>query len=196
MTLTHEEYVSNVLSVFANASDASYEEGMHWYDEANALARELSPDNVLAGAGVLAAYSANASWKDKRGNEGRNIILARRAFATGIASGHTSTFNNKVQRILDGHNPLEVIQSNKQRAFMLAIHDFASANVAVIDRHAHDVAMGRFFADKDRKIGKRIFSAMSNAYVEAAGLAGISVAQIQAVTWVSWKKRRDNAGRR
>jgi hypothetical protein len=93
------------------------------------------------------------------------------------------------QRILDGEHTLDVLKGDKTRAFASAIADPAGSMIATIDRHAHDIAMGRVHSDKERKIGKRVFRTLSDAYVEVASMTDHSVAQVQAITWVSWRRR-------
>lgn len=174
------EYVQNILDVYARATDEHKAAGMAWYDNANSLALELSPNDVWRGAGVIAAFSPVCPWS-------RNVKLARNAFETGIASGHTKAMCSIAQRILDGEHPLDVMNGDKTRAFTAAIADPANSTIATIDRHAHDIAMGVKHADNDRKIGKVVFRTMSAAYVEAASILGIGVAQVQAITWVAWR---------
>ncbi len=176
------ETVTNILSVYLSATDEQHAEGMTWYDDAHALALSLSPGDVWRGAGVIAAFSPMCPWN-------RNVALAVSAFESGIATGHTVANCRSAQAILDGTPTLEVLKGDKTRAFASAIADPAGSTIATIDRHAHDVAMGRQFTDSERKIGKRVFRTLSDAYVEAADLAGISVAQIQAITWVAWRVR-------
>ena len=175
-------HVQNILSEYLRASDAVVADGMAWYDDAHALAVELSPGDPWRGAGVIAAFSPVCPWD-------RNVMLARNLFDTGVATGHTSVMCGLAQRIHDGEFTLDVLKGDKTRAFASAIADPANSTIATIDRHAHDIAMGRKFTDSERKIGKKVFRTLSDAYVEAAFLAGISVAQIQAITWVSWRIR-------
>jgi hypothetical protein len=175
-------FAENILSVFLSASDASYREGLAWYDETNALAREIAGGDVWKGAGVIAAFSPVCPWP-------RNVMLARNAFATGVATGHTTMFCGMAQRIMDGEPTLSVLKGDKTRAFASAIADPSGSMIATIDRHAHDIAMGRVHSDKERKIGKRVFRVLSDAYVDVADITDHSVAQVQAITWVSWRKR-------
>lgn len=175
-------FTENIISEYLRATDVQVAEGMSWYDDAHALAVELSPGDPWRGAGVIAAFSPVCPWK-------RNVMLARNLFETGVATGHTSVMCGMAQRIHDGEFTLDVLKGDKTRAFASAIADPAGSTIATIDRHAHDIAMGERFTDDTRKIGKRVFRTLSDAYVDAATLAGIGVAQMQAITWVSWRVR-------
>lgn len=180
------DFVENILDCYRRATDAERAEGLAWYSNAHDLALSLSPDDVWRGAGVIASFSPLKKWE-------LNVRLAKNAFATGIATGHTSLFNSCAQRILDGEHTLDVLRGDKTRAFASAIATNGKSEIATIDRHAHDIAMGRVFSEKERVIGKRLFREMSEAYGKAAEIAGISVAQMQAATWVRWKNEKGNA---
>lgn len=174
-------HVDNIIYVYLNATDSEITEGMEWYSNAFSLATALSPDNVWRGAGVISAFSPICPWW-------RNKQLAINTFETGIATGHTTMFNTFAQRIYDGEHPLMVLKGPKQRAFCAAIATNGQTDIATIDRHAYDIAMG--MVNTKRNITKNVFHQLSNAYSEAALLAGISTAQMQAITWVAWRNRK------
>lgn len=176
-------HVENIIAVFESATREQIVQGMSWYHEAHALALELSPDDVWRGAGVIAAFSPMQRWDI-------NVRNARNAFATGVASGHTKAMCSAAQRILDGEHPLDVLKGDKTRAFASAIADPDGSTIATIDRHAHDIAMGDVYTDDTRKIGRRLFRELSDAYRAAAEQVGIGVAQMQAVTWVVWRETK------
>lgn len=176
-------FAENIVSVFESATDSEYAEGMAWYNNTHDTALRLSPDNVWRGAGVIAAFSPQQKWE-------QNLAFATRALQTGIATGHTKMMCEQAQRILDGEHPLDVLGGMKVRAFAAAIATNGESDIATIDRHAHDIAMGRVFTEKERKIGKRLFRTMSEHYRQAALEVGIATAQMQAVTWVVWRNRK------
>lgn len=179
MTLT---YAENILSVYGQGTFEEIRTGAAWYDAAHEFAVSIAGD-AWRGAGVIAAFSPVTPWW-------RTEMLARDAFRTGIATGHTSMMNGQAQRIIDGEHALDVLRGPKVRAFASAIADPHGSEIATIDRHAHDIAMGRVFSDNDRKIGKRVFRELSDAYGIAAKEIGFSVAQTQAITWVIWRARK------
>lgn len=180
MTVTQ---VENILSCYAQGTFAEIRSGANWYDDTHAFALELSPGDVWRGAGVIAAFSPLKQWH-------LNVRMARNAFATGIASGHTSNNNAIAQMILDGIHPLDIMKGDKTRAFCAAIADPHNSTIATIDRHAHDIADGRVWTESTRKIGKRVFREMSESYTIASNELGFSVAQTQAITWVIWRRMK------
>ncbi len=175
--------VLNIMSCYLSATDAQYDEGMSWYDNAHRMAYVLANGDVWKGAGVIAAYSINTMWD-------WNVTLAASTLLNNEAvTNCLSTSANFAARIMAGEHTLDVLRGNKIRAFASAIADPANSNIATIDRHARDIAYGRVVGAKV-KIGKREFQELSDAYVCAAQYAGISVAQMQAVTWVVWRERK------
>jgi hypothetical protein len=181
-------YAENVVACYARATDAEIADGMTWYNRAHDFAASLDPSNVWRAAGVISALSPRKEW-------GLNMRLAIRAFDTGVVTGNTGAQNDKAQRILDGnHSPsdiLAILSGDKTRQFASAIALNGVSDIAVIDRHAFDVATATVHTDKTRPtIGKRVYRTMSAHYREAAFEVGISVAQIQAVTWVTWKREK------
>lgn len=177
----NNEHVENIIHVYLSASERQVAEGMSWYDKAHELAAELSPGDVLRGAGVIAALSPRMPWP-------RNEKLARQAFASGTVTGSTGMFNALAQRILNGEDPFTVLNGDKTRAFCAAIASPATSTIPTIDAHAHDIAVGRICSPSERSLGKRAYRELADAYVRAAELGGIGIAQMQAVVWVAWRE--------
>jgi len=164
-------------------------EGLEWYDDAHAFAKYLSPNKISKGAGVLAALSPMMGWDS-------NKKQALRAFQSLTAEGLGLTANCiKAERILYGADPLTVLSGNKVRAFYSTILDPKGFDIPVIDRHAFDIAVGRVTDDATRSLlGKRgVYAEFGAAYVQAAKTAGVSASQMQAVTWVAWRKTKAQA---
>lgn len=178
------DYVSNIMAVLDRATIEDRLEGVSWYrDHAYGIALELTPDDVWRGAGVLSALSPLKKWP-------QNVAIARRSVETGVAQGSMPVHMAIAQRILDGEHPLDVMRGDKTRAFCAAIACAGKTDIATIDRHAHDVAMGRVFTDDTRRIGKRVYRDMAAAYAVAARQAGMTVNEAQATAWVTWRREK------
>src|SRR6478736_3422310 len=108
------DYVTNILAVYARATESERANGTVWYREAQALALDMSGGDAYRGAGVLAAFSPMQKWDI-------NVRNARNAFATGVATGHTRAMCAIAQRILDGEYAMDVLKGDKTRAFCDAI---------------------------------------------------------------------------
>lgn len=177
-------YAANILAVYARATDAEREHGTDWYREAYHIAADIANGDVWKGAGVIAALSPRVRWDI-------NIRNARNAFSTGIVTGHTKAMCAIAQRILDGEDAMVALKGDKTRAFCAAIATAGKSDIATIDRHALEIALSKVYSDKDRpNIGKRLYREMAAAYSEAAGIAGISVNEMQAITWIVWRREK------
>lgn len=175
-------HIDNILRTYNAATRDEREAGMTWYDEQNALALELSPDDVWRGAGVISAFSPNTHWN-------QNVALARRLFANNgvMESGTLGRNIRNAVRIYNGEHTLDVLNGDKTRAFASAIANPVNSTIATIDRHAYDIAFG-VLDTPNRSIGKRIFAELSDAYNDAAFWLGIGVCQVQAITWVAHRR--------
>lgn len=176
------DYTLNILNRYLSANDSEYADGMTWYSDRHVFALSLTPDDVWKGAGIIAAFSPLTPWY-------RNVELATTLIHNnGVMEG--GTLKNSIRAaiaIYNGAHTLDVLKGDKTRAFASAIAD-PSHNVATIDRHAYDIAMGAIHTDTTRNIGKRVFRTLSDAYCEAADYAGIAPAQMQAVTWLAHRR--------
>lgn len=194
-TETFERYVTNIITRYGQASLEQKIAGERWYVTANQLANMIADGDVVTGAGVIAALSANKSWTE-------NVKLSRRAFATGTASGHVGVQLRKAQSIMEGSAPLSVLGGQKTVNFFLCIVDPQHESAVCIDRHAHDVAVGETYGNADRGLSaKGRYETLANAYREAARRLNTNPATVQAVTWVvqvdmysAWNARKSSNG--
>jgi len=192
---THARYVNNIKSAFGVASAEHLAAGRRWYPTARQLAYVMAsgmddgtPEGfdraVRAGSGVIAALSPQKAWTT-------NVAMASKAFQTGEASGHVSDACGKAERIMRGEDPLAVLpDESKTWNFFRCIVDPTDADAVVIDRHAHDVAVGTVYGGTDRGLSnKRRYATIAHAYREAARQLGELPQTVQAVVWVAHIER-------
>lgn len=185
----HSEYVLNIIDCYLRATDDEIQQGIHWYDKARDMATFWADGDVWKGAGVIAAYSPMTPWW-------RNIELAESTLTTGAVRFDTLKMNAiKAARIMDGEDPLTVLNGPKLTAFASAIAD-PETDLITIDSHAHSIALGRHLFTQQSKLGVRTRNEIVEAYREAAYLAGYHVSAFQAMTWVSWRNRHVNKSAR
>lgn len=187
---TRRRYIRNIISVYERATEDQRARGMAWYPTAHQLADFLSEGDVVRGAGVIAALSANKAWDI-------NQRLAADAL-NGNAHGHTGTNLAKVARIMAGEAPETVLPMGaKTGNFYRCIVDPTDAEAVCIDRHAHDVAVGRRYGDAERGLSsKGRYAVLSLAYRNAAAKLGILPSELQAITWVVWTEEVAGTDRR
>jgi hypothetical protein len=186
-----EQLVSNIVKVYRSATPAQRARGKTWYDTAHDIAILIGGD-VKVGAGVIAVLSAQRQWLE-------TIRLAQHAVTTldvRLDGKQLKTFNDqeqKVKRIMRGEDPETVLpMARKTGQFYLCIVNPAHPHAVVVDRHAHDIAVGRPYGDAPRglsAIGR--YEIFAQAYREAARRLKVKPLQAQAVTWVVWTELLD-----
>ncbi|WP_328869615.1 hypothetical protein OHT76_05555 [Streptomyces sp. NBC_00287] len=181
---TREGFVRNIIAEWNSATTEQQQRGRTWYRTAHELASAMTSGDSRAGAGVLAALSANKSWAE-------TLRLARQACETGLYSGHFSDALNKVARILAGTDPTEVLPMDRKTGhFFQLIAEPNDPNVVVVDRHAHDIAVGETYGQRDRGLSSaRRYDLLADCYREAARRLGELPSTVQAVTWVARTER-------
>lgn len=192
--------VSNVLAVYNNASADALRGGLSWYLDAHNFARMAGGGrkrHVARNAGIIAALSPMNEWRNNKRKAAEFISLRGRVVVAkgqpnGIGLGDNVA---KAIRIYKGEDPLDVLKGDKVRAFYRTILDPTGDIDPVVDRHAFDIAVGRRTNDKARGILQRkgVYEEFANVYREAAKVAGIGSAQMQAITWVAWKEMHNIA---
>ena len=177
----------NIAKVYALATPEELAAGAAWYRDAQELAYSLAhgPDHrpgvtLEMVAGVIAALPPLTPWE-------RNKELAVRAVIDHKATG---TLKNSIQaadRILSGEPVLDVLKGLKVRNFYLSI--IGDREAVCIDRHAFEVAQGKRYRNNERPaIGKRLYVEIATAYRDAARSTGFSATELQAITWLVWRR--------
>jgi hypothetical protein len=176
---TRQEYATNVYRTICRATPDQWRRGMEWYSNAHDIAGQIGNGDIDAAAGCLAALSAQKTWPV-------NIALAADALA-GEPNGHTAQTLDKVRAILDGADPADVLpMSLKTGNFYRCIADPSDPDAVVIDRHAHDIAVGERWGNRPRGLKGRRYKMLADVYRRVANLAGILPSQVQAIAWLVW----------
>lgn len=178
-----EPSVGNIVRVYNLATGPDMREGLNWYTDAHQFAKSLGP--LRMSAGVIAALSPLQHWDV-------NMTFAQLVMGRRDATGCGLYRNvDKANRIMAGENPLSVLGGDKVRSFYQTIvHPHSQRAVACVDRHAYDIAVGAVTNDRERRTLERKgrYALFADCYREAAILAGVSTSQMQAITWVTWRR--------
>jgi len=177
---TRRRYAHNIINAYVNATEAQKLKGRQWYPVAHDLATLLADGDTRKGAGVIAALSANKSWSE-------NTKIATRALGSGKATGHVRDALTKATRILNGADPTDVLPMGaKTGNFYRCILDPSDPEPVCVDRHAHDVAVGKAYGDAERGLSaKGRYAALAQCYRDAAKMLGMTPSELQAITWVA-----------
>lgn len=181
---TRESYVQNIIAVFESATPDQESSGRTWYATAHQIADMMTEGDVRTGAGLLAALSPQTSWW-------LNVELATDAYESGTPSRHVADALSKANRILAGVDPAEVLPMDRKTGhFYRCILDPSDPEAVCIDRHAHDIAVGKPFGAEERGLSsKGRYALIAHCYREAAQRLGELPQTVQAVTWVVWRDR-------
>lgn len=181
----------NITRAFRAATPDDRIAGKSWYATAREISATLDPADPARAAAVIAVLSPRLSWK-------KNVEAAADAYA-GRTPRVLKANAAKAARILAGEDPEDVVTGPKVRAFWRTIVDPTDPRTVVIDRHAIDIAAGRVLDDETRGrfLGRKGgYDAVCDAYRRAARIVSKetgqdwSPADIQATTWVYWRRER------
>jgi hypothetical protein len=189
---TRETYVHNIIRTFQSATPGRLQAGRNWYPQAHEIARIITNDgDVVKGAGVIAALSPQTSWW-------MNVELATDAFENRVAGRHVRDACRKANRIMAGEDPRTILPMRRKTGqFYLCISDPSDTEPVCVDRHAHDVAVGRAFGGAGRGLGAHgRYSLIAECYREAGHRLGEVPSVVQAVTWVVWRDALAGVGTR
>lgn len=178
---------NNIVAAFNAATADDLAQGLEWYGLAREIADGLTTGTGLTTnqvAGVIAALSPMASWRS-------NIVNARRLIDH-WNRGHsypTSGFGlqrnvAKAWAILNGALPLETLNGPKVRAFYSNI--VGDPDAVTVDRWAARIA--RNDATDPGLVTAREYREIAAAFVEAAARCDVSPRDLQAATWVYFRR--------
>ena len=189
-------YVTNINKVFKLATQAELAHGLEWYKAAKAACQAMADTCELPLAvvvGVVAALSPTNRWE-------RNLIDADNMLSTFTSGGYVEdtapctykTMRDKAWEILedgiaqDADDIAKTLNGPKITDFFWCI---MGADVCVIDGHAWCIANAdRRTMQEVPSIGKKLRRELQAAYSKAGKRHGMTAFEMQAVTWVTWKR--------
>ena len=188
-------YVKNILAIYEQATTDEMVHGLTWYAKAQAAAQDIADATELplrVVVGVIAALSPTNNWD-------QNLKDAQLFCETFAAGGYyedvkASTYKKmweKAWTILesvpcDNDAVAKILNGPKITDFFWCI---MGADVCVIDGHAWCIANAdRRVMQEVPSIGKRARQELQYAYAEAACACGIKAFEMQATTWVAWRR--------
>ena len=179
------------------------QDGLRWYNNAHEISERIATElgfSVDQIAGAIAALSPNNKWD-------RNILDAEnlaRAIKAGIDTDSVKvcTFgNNKAKAIkilssaVDSAEIVSILRGQKVVAFYLNIARNGDTDCPVIDGHAFNIARGTVSNLREvPSITPATFEHLQNLYRDAAATVSavtgetVSAGQVQAVTWVCYRR--------
>ena len=191
--MTHTQ---NILDTFAQATLEEIEAGRGWYDDALTQSVAMADKHELPlhiVVGVVAALSPTNQWE-------RNLVDADNMLQTFVSGGYvedTAPCTYKAMR----DKAWSILEDNLKDADAVAtrlngpkITDFfwcimGDQSQCVIDGHAWCIANADSRTMQEvPSIGKKLRAELKSAYAEAGAEVGFTAYEMQAVTWVAWKR--------
>jgi predicted RNA-binding protein with EMAP domain len=194
--------IQNILAVYFQATPVDIQEGTIWYNNAHTICKALSTKYNLplsTVVGVVSALSPNNKWD-------RNILDAEqtiKAYCMEFDYPKVCTFGgnkDKAITILEceidsSDNICSILKGNKTIAFFRGIFTNGECSEITVDGHAFNIWRGQYTSlNEVPAISNKLYAEVSNAYKAAAEAiydltdADHTAAQIQAITWVAWRR--------
>ena len=189
-------YTTNINKVLKQATAQEVNHGLTWYQDAQDACQDMADTYELPLAivvGVVAALSPTNRWE-------RNLIDADNMLAAFTGGGYVEdtapctykTMRGKAWLILSNGVAQDVdaiaktLNGPKITDFFLCI---MGQDVCVIDGHAWCIANAdRRTMQEVPSIGKKLRKELQAAYSKAGKRHNMTAFQMQAATWVTWKR--------
>jgi hypothetical protein len=190
--------VNNIKAIYLLATTQEKIDGANWYKSAHKIALNLADNYGLTlqtAAGVIAALSPRNKWT-------RNVIDAENLIETFVRDPESAvnikvcTFNKnkeKALKILRNNqdfftdNTREILSGPKLNEFFNCI--LGVQDDVCIDGHAYCIFNGSRTSLKDvPSIGVKLRKEIKSDFRKAAAKFNISAAEMQAITWVAWRR--------
>ena len=190
--------VNNIKAIYLLATTQEKIDGANWYKSAHKIALNLADDYGLTlqtTAGVIASLSPRNKWS-------RNVIDAENLIEAFVRDPESAvnikvcTFNKnkeKALKILKNNqdfftdNTREILSGPKLNEFFNCI--LGVEDDVCIDGHAYCIWNGSRTSLKDvPSIGVKLRREIKSDFRKAAAKFNISAAEMQAITWVAWRR--------
>jgi hypothetical protein len=188
----------NILEMFNRANDLEIDNGMCWYEVANKEARQIQVKSnqglkLNQICGIIAALSPRNKWY-RNLIDAENLAVCYDGTLPSLLNFKCATFSsNKLKAILIASmdNPtdsevLAILGGDKVRSFYHNILNPDGKVEVTLDGHAICVALG------NRHVGivatGMIYKQLVNMYSYQADLLNILPSQLQAITWLSYRR--------
>lgn len=184
--LTHSAMVANISHVYSLSTASERTDGKLWYPRAHAIVVDWADfygRSIANVACIIAALSPQVEWT-------RNLIVAEdvlRGIPPSIG-GTIQRFLRIAERIRDerASDTVDYFKNGcKVRSF--AVNLAGNFDVVTVDTHAAQIAAGSPLSDL--RVGTwRTYTPVVNAYETAADRHRLQPAELQAITWLTWKR--------
>ena len=190
--------VNNIKAIYLLATTQEKIDGAKWYQSAHEIAMRLAIDYELTlqtAAGVIAALSPRNKWS-RNVIDAENLIEAFTRDSESAVNIKVCTFNKnkeKALKILENKDDFfvdttrDILKGPKLIEFFNCI--CGNKDDVCIDGHAYCIWNGSRTSLKDvPSIGVKLRKEIKSDFRKAAAKFNISAAEMQAITWVAWRR--------
>lgn len=195
-----DRMVENILRVYYEANDLEKLNGRRWYRDARAITQQLALRynvTVDQAAAVISILSPQNEWS--RNVSDADTLLAEWNAGAGpddfTVSTYTSNRRKAWHMLEERSDPFEMFgkRAPKTRVFFKLLSKAGpDYDDVVIDGHAYSIAMGVRHPLSSPDIPgleyRDRYGLISAAYREAAKRVELRPEQMQAITWLTWKR--------
>lgn len=170
--------VDNILKVYRDSSREDREGGMKWYATARGLCEDVAETYRIqldVVAAIVAVLSPRLPW-EKNMEAAVDVIEGRQPSCL-------RTNADKARIILANREPR--VSGPKVSSFFANI--MGDSQAVTVDTWAARVALGDW--TWKGSVGEKLYREIADAYRAAADKVGLPPSQVQAVTWVSIRRR-------
>lgn len=188
--------VRNILKVYRQATQQEHDRGTKWYGVAQEQAHAIAVQHdvpLRIVVGVIAALSPNNKWERNVKDASDLIAAFLRGDPATVCKPCTYTkMRDKAWLVIEqmpetDEAVMKILNGQKIVSFFRNImgHDNCT-----IDGHAYNIARGKrsSLTSDETNISKSVYLDMQAAYLRAAKRVGLKVYELQAITWVVWKR--------
>ena len=198
--LTKKKCVNSIVGFFKESTVSELQDGLKWYNEANDYCKELSSRfniTLSQAAGVIAVYSSQTGWA-----ENKRYALTFLMYPKNRLKSLVQDIKAKNIIKLDSENKIfHALSVNgtafKTKSFFLNIVNPDLATNVTIDRHAIAICLQKpdnveaLPESYGSNITKKQYDFFQQCYMDAAKELDILPHQLQAITWVTYRRLRE-----
>jgi len=194
--------VQSITAVYNLATISDKNQGLNWYARALTFADNLGEVydiNYATIVGVIAALSPRNRWERNMKDAESMVKIAANGgtyddlmqikvctFKTGKSKAAAILANN----VTDRDELLAILKGPKLCEFFNCI--MGDVDDVCIDGHAYSIWVGdRITLANVPSIGKKLRQSIKADYQQAAKNLGLKSHELQAITWVCWKRLHD-----
>ena len=183
MRLSIKQQTNRIEKIFSFSTKADKKAGMSWYSDASRFADKTAEKYGLSKEQVcqlISLLSPQVKWARNK----INVVDLIEGNVDGIFSCRRTI--SECERVVEG---AFLIPKDRLKTYSFAkcILDAGQGEDIVVDRHAIKIAFGEMSA-KEIGITKKRYLDAAKAYRIVAKKFNMSGAQMQAVTWVTYKR--------